>query len=63
MTTRLTNCLSHCWKSIRELSGDDAYERYLAHHSSSHADTEPLSRKAFFQHDQQQKWNSIKRCC
>lgn len=74
MATRLTNHLhgsfqklfrrtQQCWRAIRQLSGDDAYERYLAHHASDHADAAPLSRKAFFQHDQQQKWEGIKRCC
>ncbi len=47
------------WCAIRQLSGDDAYERYLAHHTA----TTPLSRKEFFQHEQQQKWSTIKRCC
>jgi uncharacterized short protein YbdD (DUF466 family) len=55
--------LLRAWKTLRELSGDDAYERYFAHHIACHADTAPLSRKEFFQRDQQQKWNSIKRCC
>ena len=63
MATRLNNLLRHCWKRIRELSGDDAYERYLAHHTACHTDIAPLSRKEFFRRDQQQKWNSIKRCC
>ena len=55
--------LKKLWRAIRELSGDDAYERYLAHRTVCHADSAPLSRKEFFQRDQQQKWNSIKRCC
>jgi len=63
MAARLKINLSHFWLRIRELSGDDAYERYLAHHHICHAEVAPLSRKEFFQRDQQQKWNSIKRCC
>ena len=55
--------LRHCWQTIRQLSGDDAYERYLAHHSTCRAETAPLSRKEFFQHKQQQTWSGIKRCC
>ena len=55
--------LKKLWQKIRELSGDDAYERYISRHSACHAGAAPLSRKEFFQHDQQQKWNSIKRCC
>lgn len=63
MATRLKIWLRRGWLRIRELSGDDAYERYHAHHVACHGDTAPLSRKEFFQRDQQQKWNSIKRCC
>jgi len=63
MATRLNKLLRRCWQLFRELSGDDAYERYLAHRNVCHADIAPLSRKEFFQRDQQQKWNGIKRCC
>jgi uncharacterized short protein YbdD (DUF466 family) len=61
------------WQSIRQLSGDDAYERYLAHYYEHqvehHAElsTEniepPLSREAFFKQWQDSKWKGIKRCC
>lgn len=63
MAKRLSQLLRQSWRAIRRLSGDDAYERYLAHHTACHADTAPLSRKEFFRHEQQQKWNAIKRCC
>ncbi len=63
MATRLNERLRRLWQMIRELSGDDAYERYLTHLSICHADAEPLSRKEFFQREQHQKWNGIRRCC
>lgn len=63
MAKRLNKLLRQSWYAIRQLSGDDAYERYLAHHAACHPDTAPLSRKEFFQHEQQQKWSDIKRCC
>ena len=63
MATRLNQLLRRGWRIVRQLSGDDAYERYLAHHAACHAETAPLSRKAYFQHLQQQKWNGIRRCC
>lgn len=63
MATRLKNLLRRAWQSIRELSGDDAYERYLAHHAACHADTAPRTRQEFFRHEQRQKWEGIKRCC
>jgi uncharacterized short protein YbdD (DUF466 family) len=55
------------WKNIRQLSGDDAYERYLAHYSEHHADKDaaelPLTREAFFKEWQEGKWKGVKRCC
>ena len=59
--------LKNLWKNIRQLSGDDAYERYLKHYAEHHAvqdDTEPpLSREEFFKQWQDSKWKGIKRCC
>ena len=56
---------SRCWATLRELSGDDAYERYLAHlracpEAQSHA---PLTRAAFFAAEQRRKWDGVRRCC
>jgi len=55
------------WQRIRELSGDDAYERYLQHYAKHHASMEdaefPLSREAFFKQWQDDKWKGVKRCC
>ncbi len=55
------------WANIRQLSGDDAYERYLKHYAEHHADAlegkPPLSKGAFFREWQDKKWNGIKRCC
>ena len=73
--------LNHAWQSIRQnirqLSGEDAYERYLAHfneHQAAHQKLHkeenaeentapPLSREAFFKEWQTSKWKGIKRCC
>lgn len=63
MGERLNNMLRALWRAIRELSGDNGYERYLAHHASAHPDTRPLSRRAWFAHQQRQKWAGVKRCC
>ena len=63
MAKGLMRWLQRCWYTLRQLSGDDAYERYLTHHNTCHADTAPRSRKEFFQNEQQQKWEGIKRCC
>jgi len=56
--------LRRFWNALRTVTGDDAYERYLAHWSAHHAgEDSPLDRKAFFRAEQERKWNGIKRCC
>lgn len=47
------------------MSGDDAYERYLAHWRERHGQEggEPMSREAFFKQETERKWNGVKRCC
>ncbi len=51
------------WAWLREVSGDDAYERYLAHHASAHPDSAPLGRRAFFSQQQATAWAKVRRCC
>lgn len=55
------------WQRIRELSGDDAYERYLSHYDAHHAQqtdaSPPLSREVFFKQWQDNQWKGVKRCC
>lgn len=57
--------LKQIWNIARRLSGDDAYERYLAHWREHHAHDggQPLSRQAFFKAEQERKWNGVRRCC
>jgi uncharacterized short protein YbdD (DUF466 family) len=52
-----------CWRALRALSGDDAYERYLEHRAAAHPETPVLSRRQFYVDEQQRKWGSINRCC
>ena len=51
------------WAYLRAVSGDDAYERYLAHHAVEHAGQPPMSRKAYFAEQQRLKWTGVTRCC
>lgn len=59
----IRSVLRNVWRTVRRLSGDDAYERYLAHHAEYHPDALPLSREAFFKQWQDEKWKGVKRCC
>ena len=55
--------LTAAWRYLREVSGDDAYERYLAHHAAQHADETPMGPKAYFAERQRRKWSGVTRCC
>jgi len=55
--------LRQLWSLVRELAGDDAYERYLCHHAEAHAGALPLDRRAFWLERQRQKWSGVQRCC
>ena len=60
----MTELLRRCWQTLRTISGDDAYERYLAHRRAQHALDDPLlSRGEYFRAEQQRKWDGVKRCC
>jgi uncharacterized short protein YbdD (DUF466 family) len=60
-----TTCrgLAAGWRYLREVSGDDAYERYLVHHAAHHAGETPLTPKEYFAERQRQKWSGVTRCC
>jgi uncharacterized short protein YbdD (DUF466 family) len=51
------------WRFVRELAGDDAYERYLAHHGVTHPYTPVMTRRAFYLSEQRRKWSGVQRCC
>jgi uncharacterized short protein YbdD (DUF466 family) len=59
----LRDRLRDLWGRLRQLSQDDAYERYVAHHAAQHAGSEPLSAREFYLREQQRKWSGVSRCC
>ena len=67
MLKKLKHVWHKFWPTLRELTGDDAYERYLKHHAEFHktsVDASPaLTRKAFFILMQDKKWQGVNRCC
>ncbi|HEX7953401.1 MAG TPA: YbdD/YjiX family protein [Burkholderiales bacterium] len=58
-----SNPLTSFWRYLREVTGDDAYERYLAHHQAHHAGEAHLTRQQFFTKRQNEKWSKVSRCC
>lgn len=57
------SALKNLWKFLREATGDDAYERYLAHHRTHHPGQAPLTRQAYYRQQQERKWSKVSRCC
>jgi uncharacterized short protein YbdD (DUF466 family) len=58
------SALRRFWATVREITGDDAYERYLAHWREHHSgDGAPLARAAFCRAEQRRKWDGVRRCC
>ena len=57
--------LQKVWALLREITGDDAYDRYLAHWRATHAaeGTAPLDRSSFCREEQRRKWDGVRRCC
>ena len=50
-------------RALRRVTGDDAYERYLAHHHQHHSAERSLDRREFYLAEQQRRWTGVKRCC
>lgn len=48
---------------LRRLSGDDAYERFVAHRSALHPGERLPSRREFWRSEIDRKWQGVNRCC
>jgi uncharacterized short protein YbdD (DUF466 family) len=55
--------LARLWRAVRQISGDDAYERYTEHRARCHPGEPMLDRRAFYLAEQQRKWSGMQRCC
>jgi len=55
--------LKAAWSFVRQVSGDDAYERYLQHLDRFHPGQAPMSRSDHYKLHQEQKWARLSRCC
>ena len=62
-TKPVRNFLSAGLSLLRGVTGDDAYEKYVAHMTRTAPDETPLSAHAFFRAQMEQKWSCINGCC
>ena len=51
------------WSGLRGMTGDDAYERYLAHRRTHHGEEPLLDRGAFYRAELERRWTQPSRCC
>jgi len=51
------------WDYLKEISGENAYDRYLAVHAATHSDRSPLSRGEFYRARQDEKYNNLGSRC
>jgi uncharacterized short protein YbdD (DUF466 family) len=64
LAMRIAAVASAVWQAFRRATGDDAYERYLAHHRLHHGGSgAPLGRSEYFRAQQRRKWEGVRRCC
>ncbi|HVF00624.1 MAG TPA: YbdD/YjiX family protein [Rubrobacteraceae bacterium] len=52
------NPLRYLWEYVKEISGENAYDRYLAIHTATHPDRSPLDRGEFYRQRQDEKYNN-----
>ena len=55
--------MTRLWQLLRAMAGDDAYERYRAHHTQCHLEDPMLDARAFYLQRQREKWTGVSRCC
>lgn len=53
-----SNPFRYAWRYLREISGDNAYDRYLATHRRTHPERPPLSRGDFYRRRLDEKYNN-----
>lgn len=64
MSARPLSILLHAWRALRAITGDDAYERYIAHRTREHPGEQALDRRSFYVREQERRFSGgPTRCC
>ena len=50
--------LRYAWGYLREISGENAYDRYLLVHAATHPEKPPMSRGEYYRHRQDEKYSN-----
>jgi uncharacterized short protein YbdD (DUF466 family) len=59
----MSDALRALLDSVRQLTGDDAYERYLSRHQVIHPERPALSPAAFYAAEVERRYSGVTRCC
>lgn len=52
------NPFRYAWEYLKEISGENAYDRYLAVHTATHPGKAPMNRSEFYRWRQDEKYNN-----
>jgi uncharacterized short protein YbdD (DUF466 family) len=56
--------LTRAWRALRTLTGDDAYQRYVAHVRRAHPGDAPLDAATFYREQTERRFGGgPTRCC
>jgi uncharacterized short protein YbdD (DUF466 family) len=53
----------YAWEYLKEISGENAYDRYLAVHAATHPDKPAMSRSEFYRWRQDEKYVNLGSRC
>jgi uncharacterized short protein YbdD (DUF466 family) len=54
----MINPVRAIWEYLKEITGENAYDRYLALHMATHPGKPPMTRGEFYRHRQDEKYNN-----
>jgi len=58
MASRVLQPIRSAWWYLKEVSGENAYDRYLERHRATHPTKEPLGRGEFYRRLQDEKYSN-----
>jgi len=56
--SRALRPIKYAWRYLKEVSGENAYDRYLEKYRATHPGKEPLRRGAFYRQRQDEKYSN-----
>ena len=57
MASRVLQPIRSAWWYLKEVSGENAYDRYLVVHAATHPERPPMNRGEFYRQRQDEKYS------